>query len=189
MAFYRDGRKKGSFDTGIQLALRRLLASPTFVFRVEDDPAAVAAGTAYRVSDVELASRLSFFLWSSMPDDALLDLAAAGRLRQPAVLEAQVRRMLADPRPHALVENFAGPVAAPPQPAEHRAQHRRVPRLRQRPARRLPARDRAVLRQHHARGPQRPGPDDAPTTRSSTSGSPGTTACPTSTAASSAASR
>jgi hypothetical protein len=108
MEFYRDGRKKGSFDTGVQLALRRLLASPTFIFRVEEDPASVAAGAAYRVSDVELASRLSFFLWSSMPDDTLLDVAAAGRLRQPAVLEAQVRRMLADRRSAALVENFAG---------------------------------------------------------------------------------
>jgi len=108
LEFYRDGRKKGSFDTGIQLALRRLLASPTFIFRVEEDPAALAAGTPYRVNDVELASRLSFFLWSSMPDDTLLDLAAAGRLRQPAVLEAQVRRMLADPKASALVENFAG---------------------------------------------------------------------------------
>ena len=106
--FYRDGRKKGTFDTGIQLALRRLLASPTFIFRVEEDPAALAPGTPYRVNDVELASRLSFFLWSSMPDDTLLDLAAAGRLRQPAVLEAQVRRMLADPKAGALVENFAG---------------------------------------------------------------------------------
>jgi hypothetical protein len=108
MEFYRDGRTKGSFETGVQLALRRLLASPTFIFRVEEDPATVAAGTAYRVSDVELASRLSFFLWSSMPDDTLLDLAAAGRLRQPAVFEAQVRRMLADPKAAALVENFAG---------------------------------------------------------------------------------
>ena len=108
MEFYREGRKKGNFDSGVQLALRRLLASPTFIFRVEEDPAAVAAGTAYRVNDVELASRLSFFLWSSMPDDALLDLAAAGRLHQPATLEAQVRRMLADPKASALVENFAG---------------------------------------------------------------------------------
>jgi hypothetical protein len=108
MAFYRDGRQKGSFDTGIQLALRRLLASPTFIFRVEADPAGVAAGRAYRVSDVELASRLSFFLWSSMPDDTLLDLAAAGRLRQPVVLEAQVRRMLADRKAAALMDNFAG---------------------------------------------------------------------------------
>ena len=108
LAFYAEGRKKGSFETGMQLALRRLLASPAFVFRVEENPAQVAPGSAYRVSDVELASRLSFFLWSSMPDDTLLDLAAANRLRAPGVLEAQVRRMLADPKSKALVENFAG---------------------------------------------------------------------------------
>ena len=108
LAFYREGRRKGTFETGVQLALRRLLASPTFVFRVEDDPHVVAAGAVYRVSDVELASRLSFFLWSSMPDDALLDVAESNRLHAPAVLEAQVRRMLADPKADALVENFAG---------------------------------------------------------------------------------
>jgi hypothetical protein len=108
MEFYRDGRRKGSFDTGVQLGLRRLLASPTFIFRVEEDPANLAAGASYRVSDIELASRLSFFLWSSMPDDTLLDLATAGRLRRPGVFETQVRRMLADPKSAALVENFAG---------------------------------------------------------------------------------
>jgi hypothetical protein len=108
LTFYREGRRKGTFETGVQLALRRLLASPTFVFRVEEDPANVANGAVYRVSDVELASRLSFFLWSSMPDEALFDLAAANRLHVPAVLEAQVRRMLADPKADALVENFAG---------------------------------------------------------------------------------
>jgi mono/diheme cytochrome c family protein len=108
LEFYRDGRRKGSFDTGIQLALRRLLASPTFVFRIERDPPGVAAGSVYRVSDLELASRLSFFLWSSAPDAPLVDAAVAGRLRQPAMLEAQVRRMLADPRADAFVENFAG---------------------------------------------------------------------------------
>src|SRR5262249_40668242 len=108
LAFYREGRKKGTFDTGIQLGLRRLLASPTFVFRVEDDPAGVAPGTVYRISDLELASRLSFFLWSSIPDAALLDAAVAGRLHEPSVLEVQVRRMLADPRASAIVENFAG---------------------------------------------------------------------------------
>jgi hypothetical protein len=108
LVFYREGRGKGTFDTGIQLALRRLLASPTFVFRIEDDPAGLAPGTPYAVSNIELASRLSFFLWSSMPDDTLLDVAATGRLRQPEVLEGQVRRMLADPRSDAFVENFAG---------------------------------------------------------------------------------
>jgi hypothetical protein len=108
LAFYREGRAKGGFDTGIQLAVRRLLASPTFVFRIEEDPANLPPGTPHRVSDIELASRLSFFLWSSIPDEALLDAAAANRLRQPRVLEAEVRRMLADPRADALAENFAG---------------------------------------------------------------------------------
>jgi hypothetical protein len=109
LTFYREGRRKGTFETGVQLALRRLLASPTFVFRVEEDAFNSAqAGAIYRVSDVELASRLSFFLWSSMPDDALLDVAASNRLHEPAVFEAQVRRMLADPKADALVENFAG---------------------------------------------------------------------------------
>jgi uncharacterized protein DUF1592/uncharacterized protein DUF1588/uncharacterized protein DUF1587/uncharacterized protein DUF1595/uncharacterized protein DUF1585 len=108
MPFYRDGRTQGSFDAGIQLALRRLLASPSFVFRVEEDPAEAAPGASFAVSDVELASRLSFFLWSGPPDDALLALAADGRLHEPRVLEEQVRRMLRDSRAGALVENFAG---------------------------------------------------------------------------------
>jgi hypothetical protein len=108
LTFYREGRRKGTFETGVQLALRRLLASPTFVFRVEENPVALPAGAVARVSDVELASRLSFFLWSSMPDDALLDLAASNRLHQPGVFEAQVRRMVADPKADALVQNFAG---------------------------------------------------------------------------------
>jgi hypothetical protein len=108
MAFYRQGQSGGDFERGIQLALRRLLASPGFVFRVEEEPAKGAAGAVYAVNDHELASRLSFFLWSSMPDDPLLDLADAGRLRRPGVLEAEVERMLADPKASALVENFAG---------------------------------------------------------------------------------
>jgi hypothetical protein len=108
LTFYRAGRAKGSFEAGIQMALRRILASPSFVFRVESDPAGSAPGTIHRVSDVELASRLSFFLWSSIPDDALLEEAIAGRLRTPAALERQVRRMLADPKSKALVQNFAG---------------------------------------------------------------------------------
>jgi hypothetical protein len=108
MPFYRDGRAQGSFDAGIQLALRRLLASPAFVFRIEQDPADAAPGTAFAVSDVELASRLSFFLWSGPPDDELLTVAASKRLHEPDVLAAQVRRMLHDPRAAALAENFAG---------------------------------------------------------------------------------
>ncbi|MEO8257900.1 MAG: DUF1592 domain-containing protein [Acidobacteriota bacterium] len=106
--FYKAGRRDGTFETGIQRALQRILASPKFVIRVEHEPATVAPGTVFAVSDYELASRLSFFLWSSIPDDELLDAAAHGRLKTPALLEAQVRRMLADPRAEALVTNFAG---------------------------------------------------------------------------------
>jgi hypothetical protein len=108
LAFYRDGRKKGTFETGIQLALRRLLASPSFVFRVEEDPVNAKPGVTFRISDHELATRLSFLLWSSMPDEALFRLAEQGQLRRPEVLEAQVRRMIADPRADALMQNFAG---------------------------------------------------------------------------------
>ena len=106
-AFFEDGRSDGSFDDGIQVAIERLLVSPAFLFRVESDPPGIAPGTAYRVSDLELASRLSFFLWSSIPDDELLDLAVQGRLSDPAVLDQQLRRMLADARSRALIENFA----------------------------------------------------------------------------------
>ena len=108
LGFYDAARKNGSFENGIQRGLERILASPRFAFRIEHDPDSVTPGTPYRISDVELASRLSFFLWSSIPDDTLLDVAARGRLKDPAVLEQQVRRMLADPRSRALVENFAG---------------------------------------------------------------------------------
>jgi hypothetical protein len=108
LAFYREGRKKGTFETGVQLALRRLLASPNFVFRVEDEPAGAKTGVFFPVSDHELASRLSFFLWSSMPDETLFRLAEQGQLRKPDVLEAQVRRMVADPKADALLQNFAG---------------------------------------------------------------------------------
>ena len=105
---YRTGRNEGGFEAGIKLALQRILAGPEFLFRVERDPENVPPDTAYPVSDLDLASRLSFFLWSSIPDDQLLDLAEAGRLKDPAVLEQQVRRMLADYRSSALVDNFAG---------------------------------------------------------------------------------
>jgi hypothetical protein len=101
---YAEGRKEGSFEKGIERGLRLILASPKFLFRTETAPPGT---TVQRVTDLELASRLSFFLWSSIPDDTLLDLAAKGRLSQPAVLEEQVRRMLADPKSRALVDNFA----------------------------------------------------------------------------------
>ena len=107
LPFYEQGRKEGSFDLGIQKALERLLVSSQFLFRIEREPSTVAAGTPYRVSDLELASRLSFFIWSSIPDDELLDAAAAGRLKDPRVLEQQVRRMMADRRSESLVTNFA----------------------------------------------------------------------------------
>jgi mono/diheme cytochrome c family protein len=108
LSFYEMGRKTGGFDQGVEMALRRLLADPEFLYRREAEPPAVAKGAPYRVSDLELASRLSFFLWSSIPDDELLTLAEHGRLREPATLERQVRRMLADPRAESLVVNVAG---------------------------------------------------------------------------------
>jgi mono/diheme cytochrome c family protein len=108
MTFYQEGEAQGGFDMGIEHALRRLLVSPEFLLRVERDPAGVAPGVAYAISDVELASRLSFFLWSSIPDDELLDLAAKRQLSDPAVLTKQVRRMMADARAGAFVRNFAG---------------------------------------------------------------------------------
>ena len=105
--FYRSGRSEGSFDAGIQRALESILVDPEFLFRLERDPGDVAPATAYRLTDVELASRLSFFLWASIPDDELLDVAATGRLSDPVVLEQQVRRMLADERSNVLVTSFA----------------------------------------------------------------------------------
>ena len=108
MEFYEKGRSAGGFDSGIELALDRILASPKFVFRVERDPASAAPGSVYRVGGLELASRLSFFLWSSIPDDELLRVASEGKLEEPAVFDREVRRMLDDPRAQALVQNFAG---------------------------------------------------------------------------------
>jgi hypothetical protein len=107
LRFYKEARATGAFEDGIEMAVRAVLASTEFLFRIERDPKNVAAHTPYRVSDVELASRLSFFLWSSVPDDQLLDLAIAGTLSQQATLERQVKRMLADPKSEALVTNFA----------------------------------------------------------------------------------
>jgi len=106
-AVYQKAREEGDFDAGIEMALSAVLVSPQFLFRVERDPGGLSPGTPYRVSDLELASRLSFFLWSSIPDDLLLNAAVAGTLHQPLVLERQVRRMLADSRSEALVTNFA----------------------------------------------------------------------------------
>jgi hypothetical protein len=107
MPFYTAGRKERDFDLGIQRAIERLLVSPQFLFRIEKTPDDIPPDTAYRVSDLELASRLSFFLWSSIPDDELLNVAAEGKLKDPAVLEHEVKRMLADPRSETMVTNFA----------------------------------------------------------------------------------
>jgi len=104
MAMYEAGRTSGNFDAGIERGLRLVLANPKFLFRTETAP---ARGTVARVNDVELASRLSFFLWSSIPDEELLTVAAQGKLNQPAMLEKQIKRMLADPKSRALVDNFA----------------------------------------------------------------------------------
>jgi hypothetical protein len=108
MNFYQQGRKDSDFETGIQQALARMLVAPAFLYRVEEEPATLAAGSIYRVSDLELASRLSFFLWSTIPDDELLDVASKGKLSDPRVLEQQVKRMLADSKSQALGTNFAG---------------------------------------------------------------------------------
>ncbi|PYS56163.1 MAG: hypothetical protein DMG13_00870 [Acidobacteria bacterium] len=109
LEFYQKGRDKaGNFDGGIQQALVFMLVSPQFLFRFEPEPANLAAGAIYRISDLELASRLSFFIWSSIPDDHLLDLAIQGKLKNPAILEQQVKRMLSDQRARALGSNFAG---------------------------------------------------------------------------------
>src|SRR6267143_141931 len=104
--FYKEGRTAANFDAGIQRGLERVLAAPSFLFRIEREPADAKAGSIYRLNDLDLASRLSFFLWSSIPDDELLNAAIAGRLKVPAVLEQPVPRMMADPRSRALVDNF-----------------------------------------------------------------------------------
>jgi hypothetical protein len=108
LALYRAGNEEGGFEAGIGLALQGILTDTSFLFRVEKDPAKVTPGKAYPVSDLELASRLSFFLWSSIPDEELLTLAEHGKLRKPGVLDQQVRRMLQDPRSEALIDNFVG---------------------------------------------------------------------------------
>lgn len=107
MSLFREARAEGGFEAGIELALSSILINPDFLFRIERDPDSVAAGTVYRISDLELASRLSFFLWSSIPDEQLLRLAESGQLSDPIMLEQQTRRMLADPRSQSLVTNFA----------------------------------------------------------------------------------
>jgi mono/diheme cytochrome c family protein len=108
LGFYQQGRNQGDFDNGIQYAVTRIIASPEFLFRLEPDPANVKADTPYRINDFELATRLAAFLWSSIPDEPLLDLASQGKLKDPVVFEQLVRRMMVDPRAESLVTNFAG---------------------------------------------------------------------------------
>jgi hypothetical protein len=108
LSLFEQGRRQGGFDGGIEWAIERILVAPDFLFRIERDAAAATPGVAHRISDVELASRLSFFMWSSLPDDELLQLAERGKLKDPSVLDQQVQRMLRDPRASALVANFAG---------------------------------------------------------------------------------
>jgi hypothetical protein len=116
LAFYKSGRKEGSFDLGIERALQLILASPKFVFRAERDPAALAPGTVHRVSDVELASRLSFFLWSSIPDDELMKEASTGRLKDPSDAAHARRSKGAGAR-----QQLCRPVAAPEEPPQRPA--------------------------------------------------------------------
>jgi hypothetical protein len=108
LGFYQQGRTQGDFDTGIQYAVTRIIASPEFLFHLEPDPENVRPDTPYRLNDFELATRLAAFLWSSIPDDPLLDLAAREKLKDPVIYEQQVRRMMVDPRAEALITNFAG---------------------------------------------------------------------------------
>ena len=108
MEFYNQGRKEGNFENGIEMALARLLTDPKFIYRIEAEPATAKPGEPYRIADLDLASRLSFFLWSTSPDDELVRIAGQGRLKDPAVLDQQVRRMLKDPKAEALAVNFAG---------------------------------------------------------------------------------
>ena len=155
----RDG---GSFDAGIQFALERMLVDPDFLLRVHRDPPArrpESGGVRYRLSDLEVASRLSFFLWSSIPDERLLDLAERGQLTRPAMLEQQVRRMLADPRADACARRRLRRAVA--ESAPRRRSGRRsgfLSGLRRQPARGVQAGNRAVRRQHAARGSQRARP-------------------------------
>ena len=156
LAFYNEARADGGFDAGIEMALRAILASTEFLFRIERDPQNVAPDTAYRVSDVELASRLSFFLWSSIPDEELLDLAVRGSFEGAGCARARrSRRMLADPRSRSAGHELRRAVAVPREPGGVEPGRADVPGFRRQPAPGVPARDGAVLREHRAGRPQR----------------------------------
>ncbi len=150
MGFYQQGRNDGKFDTGIERALQRVLADPEFAFRKEIEPAKLAVGKTYRISDMELASRLSFFLWSSIPDDELINLASQNKLHDPAVLEQQVNRMLADSALRPVGGQFRRAMAEPARDADHFPNPRAVPGFRRQPAGRHAKGDRVVRRQRGA---------------------------------------
>ena len=160
MEFYGDARKGHDFEAGIKAALQALLASPKFVFRFESTPPTAKPGQTYRISDLDLASRLSFFIWGTVPDAELVKVATAGTLHTPAVLEKQVRRMLADPRAEAMSTRFASQWLRLQDVEKIHPDALLFPSLRQRAGGVLQARDRAALRQHRPRGPQRPRPAD-----------------------------
>ena len=160
LRFYKEGRAEGGFEAGIEAGLQSILVNPEFLFRVGRSPANVAPNTAYRISDLDLASRISFFLWSSIPDDELLDVASRGKLHEPAMLERQVKRMLADARADALVENFAGQWLLPAESGHASAGSAIVHGLRRQPAAGVPPRDGVVFRERHQGRPQRAGSAD-----------------------------
>ena len=153
MDLYESGRQERDFDSGIRMAAHALVADPEFLFRFERTPAGVLPGSNYRVSDLELASRLSYFLWSSAPDEELLTLASADRLSDSATLEQQVRRMLAAPRADALTTSFASHWLRLQNLKDSHPDVLSLPRLGSEPVRVNAPRNRVVLRQHRARGP------------------------------------
>ena len=161
LAFYDSRSKQRGFEAGIQTAIERLLSSPKFLFRIERNPHIGGAGLALSADgDIELASRLSFFLWSSIPDDELLEQAEAGKLSKPKVYEAQVARMLADPKAGALVDNFAGQWLYLRNLDGFVPNSVGFPNFDDNLRQGLTARDRALLREHRRGRPQRPRPDD-----------------------------
>ncbi len=154
LPFYRSARAERTFDGAVQAALERMFVDPEFLFRVERDPENVAPGTAYRVNDLALASRLSFFLWSSVPDDELLQVAEKGKLREPAIFEQQVRRMIGGRAVEDAGHDLRGAVAVPAERQAGEARFIHLPGLGRRPACRARRRDRAVPRRSDSRGPR-----------------------------------
>ena len=154
-SFYKRGAAKASFELGIERAVEGLLVSPEFLYRDRARAERRGAGPAYRISDLELASRLSFFLWSSIPDDALLDAASSGKLRNPGVARAAGAPHAGRSARRGARHQLRRPVAVPAQPADRAARSEEGSGLRRGPAPGLPPRNGAVRRQHPARGPQR----------------------------------